>query len=86
MAFTMRAQTQSEELKDQWISKFIDRKYPDKTTEVMNFCIAGDEIRAYAKEWREMDPAQRTSSGCKDLKDYIELMVTQAQLAANQKK
>lgn len=86
MAFTMRAQTQSEEMKSLWMDRFIDRKYPDSTTEVINFCMAGDEIRSYSKEWREMDPTQRGATGCNNLKDYIEMMVKQAREAANQNK
>ena len=86
MAFTMRAQTQSEELTSLWMDKFVDRKYPDSTKVVMNFCMAGDEIRAYSKEWREMDPAQRGATGCKSLKEYVELMVYEAREIASQNK
>lgn len=84
MAFTMRAQTQSEEITTLWMDRFVDRKFPDSTKVVINFCMAGDEIRSYSKEWREMNSAEKAATGCANLKDYINMMVGEAREAANQ--
>lgn len=85
MAFAMRAQSQAEEAMDLWMSKFIESKYPDLNKKTMNFCMVGDELRSYSKEWREMDDKERQNTGARTMDEYITNMINLAKEIANNK-